>query len=60
MKDAVKKPKKKLTKYERERLCGEIVATVEAYIAIAIIAAMITLVPMCVIMGIAKLIMMFT
>ena len=59
MKQRVKKPKKKLTKYEREKLCGEIVATIEAYLAIAILGALILAVPMCVIMGIVKLIMMF-
>ena len=60
MKDEVKKPKRKMTKCERERLCGEIVATVEAAVAIAVLGAIVLAVPMCVVMGIVKLILMFT
>lgn len=54
----MKKTKKpKMTNIEREMLCGEIVAVVEAYVAILAIGALMIATPICVIGGIIELIL---
>ena len=57
MKTLAKRTKKKLTKCERERLFYEIVATVEAAIAIFVIGSILIATPICLIGGLVKLIL---
>lgn len=51
------KKKKKMTDVEREMLCGEIVAVVEAYVAILVIGALMIATPICIVGGIIELIL---
>lgn len=51
------KKKKKLTRYEREMLCHEIVASAEAWITILVIGALMIATPICIVGGIIELIL---
>lgn len=49
--------KKKLTRYERERLCQEVVASIEAWFAILVLGALIIATPICIVGGLVELIL---
>lgn len=51
------KKKKKLTRYEREMLCHEIVASAEAWFTILVIGALMIATPICIVGGIIELIL---
>ena len=51
------KKKKKLTRYEREMLCHEIVASAEAWFAILVLGALMIATPICIIGGLVELFM---
>lgn len=57
MKQLFKRIKHRLQRPDFEMLCGEIVAVVEAYVAILVIGALMIATPICVIGGIIELIL---
>lgn len=57
MKQLFKRIKHRVTSPDFELLCGEIVAVVEAYIAIIVIGALMIATPICIVGGIVELIL---
>lgn len=57
MKQLFKRIKHRVTRPDFEMLCGEVVAVVEAYVAILVIGALMVATPICIIGGLVELFM---